>query len=69
MFGLTSGTAFRRPKNFGRSIRGRLPLKILAGKMTTEELAEADRLVAEWQPDPAVCELQEAQARNSNYFR
>jgi len=36
----------------------------LASVMTTAQLAEAERLVAEWEPNPAECETIGAQAEN-----
>ncbi len=33
-------------------------------KMTPDQLAEAERLVAEWEPNPAECETIGAQAEN-----
>jgi TPR repeat protein len=36
----------------------------LASKMTSNQIAEADRLLAEWQPNPAECEAIGARAEN-----
>jgi TPR repeat protein len=33
-------------------------LEILVGKMTPAQVAEAERLAAEWKPNPAECELE-----------
>ena len=35
-----------------------------AKKMTHSQLTEAERLVAEWGPNPAMCEVEGAQAEN-----
>ncbi len=32
--------------------------------MTPDEIAEADRLAAKWEPNPAECEIEGAQAEN-----
>ncbi len=39
-------------------------LTYLSTKMAPDQLAEAERLVAEWEPNPAECEIIGAQAEN-----
>ena len=36
----------------------------LAEEMTPDQIAEAERLVAEWEPNPAECEVEGEQAEN-----
>ncbi len=38
--------------------------KEVAENMTPTEIAEAERLVGEWKPDPASCEIEMARAMN-----
>ncbi len=36
----------------------------VATQMTPTEIAEAERLVREWKPDPASCEIEKARTEN-----
>jgi hypothetical protein len=40
------------------------PGQIIAGQMTPAQVAEAERLVAEWQPNPTECEIETAGTTN-----
>ena len=40
------------------------PDQIIAGQMTPAQVAEAERLVAEWQPNPTECEIETAGTTN-----
>jgi TPR repeat protein len=41
-----------------------MQIDALAKSMTPDQIAEAERLVAEWEPDPAECELEPMQSAN-----
>ncbi len=39
-----------------------LSVSYLSRKMAPDQMAEAERLVAEWEPNPAECEVDQAEA-------